>query len=1447
MFERFKNQILFLWIFTAYFPYLQALNGLAPKLKIPRVIWRNKVMATVVALVALLGISSNSALINIVEALFHVQNFAKAEAIVEPGITIYKYETETTTTLTDKAEFETGSSTTNQFETGFDDIIAFDDTDDYFTLNHYGANEPNTDQNGDWWDDDTDDSTKYNWKYRQCFDIDHTAGTTNLVEYQLYLDFDTVTEISGGRMQSEGQDIRFVDTSGNLIDHYIADEINTNTTRIWIQPDLITAGTTKTYCMYYGNPSVTSTSNREAVFTYSNKEDLYAVLAENADGDTINFGSYVDNNDIIVDSYNQSYDQYEINSVSGTGSVAGNSDIRANGPIQATIQGSNIDSVVPISNAGLEFTYRMDRGAHILDFVAPRCSANVEIYNTTNLGAVVAGGSFTIPTAGSYTWNEAVEDANAFANDDAVYITSTNGCPILVNHRSTANADTFPMFPSSSEDWYGVGSNTLELSSNTTTTLSIFDSGASSPTNVTLNAANDYHTTDTGAGSQGTQPSQRIVVTSGGGIGAKSLADSDGGESATFLPRSEMDTKYIIPEAAEYLAISTIAGANTTVEIYNNASGCAFGGGAPDQTASANSTNDYPGFVRFTAIPAGACVVSNHPIAPYYEKESGDDETSLWSWKQGRQRVQVDPTTSIGTVEAGAWNLGTGDTWNSRLPVTITNNVGAAIAEYPIRVPLTGQTDLLTNAQADGGDVRIAGAQGDGTDNQDYYLEEFNNSFAGDGDLWTQTTVAGNSTQTLYIYYNSTTAQTSNANQESVFTYTSAQPLYYPVSTNTGGTFNVYSLIDNNDLFFLGVSYSGFDTGENYTDPGVTTNAQGIVNQNEIFQATGPVNAGFTNDATDAIHPLSWSGTKFLTADTRYEQEFSILAPYANSTVTFEESTGTGWAPLGAAVSLTQGVSQNVVRNTQNGTGTTPANGIRITSTTPIIVHTHGNNGAALTNDTVLVYPVEDSYEESTDTYELYGISSNAMLLTTENPTTTVEFFYADGTSSGSFNVTDAQQHIYSETGSAQGTGRGIKIVADGPISAQSQADSDGTESVTFLPKKEFAKEYLVITGTQYIAIVSDDPGTVCTVYDDLGVLAETKTLTSNAINHTTLGNTTTGDLSAFLAGYYMQCTNPVYAYYEKNGDDTNTSITDETTMISFPQARKKTIIEPIITDIDDTQVLEEGLYYESGYDSNTTALDLEASITFTIDGNTLNNPTHISWNDFDWTSIIPTQSETNNVEAVEVEVFYATDTNCATATYTSAGILTGSSDTIPITASDNSCLQVEITLRTGDEAYAPLIEDITFTYTDPMEIGDITTTNNINIDGNISATSINKRILKFVTPNTNLSNLDHELSYESGTNTADFTNFDLDLVETDTNTAINQFDYPSPGFPVTPPAVYSGNSAEFNSSTDNALYLDQARATGSASVFEIESHIYVEGSNGVVINRPYTLTISGT
>jgi len=96
----------------------------------------------------------------------------------------------------------------------------------------------------------------------------NNAGST-IAGYQVMVTVDTTTPISAGHMRSDGGDIRFYAYANftSPISYWVENEINTASTKIWINDSSIPAGASTVY-MSYGNSSATSISNGTAVFPF---------------------------------------------------------------------------------------------------------------------------------------------------------------------------------------------------------------------------------------------------------------------------------------------------------------------------------------------------------------------------------------------------------------------------------------------------------------------------------------------------------------------------------------------------------------------------------------------------------------------------------------------------------------------------------------------------------------------------------------------------------------------------------------------------------------------------------------------------------------------------------------------------------------------------------------------------------------------------------------------------------------------------------------------------------------------------------------------------------------------------------------------------------------------------------------------------------------------------
>jgi hypothetical protein len=687
------------------------------------------------------------------EAEVIAQNFTQSASLVREGITFLKYEIRSEDDIDSRVELESGSITFDNFVIGKDDLLAYDASNDYLELGYYGDNLPNT-QVSDWWDDDSDVATKYNWSYRKCFEIDNSnINSSDLSEYQVYLDLDTATLISAGKMQSDGDDIRFLDSNFNLLDYFIADDINTSSTRIWLKINNISQLTTEDICMYYGNTAAISTASREDVFTYSSPQDIYYVVADSAEEGLTEFSSYIDNNQVNFSTYNNTLNQYEQDTFP-SGAIPDLEQITAistTDPISGGYNMNGADNLVPASFASENFVYRMDRYTNYFSFISPWCDADVEVRNEND--NLVTNGSFTI-TQGSYhnltTSNNAT---SGIANDSAVIIETTNGCPILAQHHGSTGGDSFIMAPASTE-WYGVGSGHFgfaALYDNTNITVYKSDN-----TSTTYNLDRGENVDINDVGSEGSDPAHRVVADNL--IGVSALADSDGGEAVTFLPVDQMGYKYYFPEDIQYIAIATRENITTTVDLYNDGTQC--GVGTPDDTITITATATYPGKIYFGSttdgvnIPAGACVIADNPIYAYYEYAGENDEHNVWNERQNRQFIASSPTYSVGTVENGSWNIENSDNWLRRIPITVNNTTSTNLTDYQILVDLGVDVSQIFGAtQNDGGDLRIAGNLGDGTDNIIYNLEDFDgaNSI---GKMWIKVpSIPASSNAVIYLYY----------------------------------------------------------------------------------------------------------------------------------------------------------------------------------------------------------------------------------------------------------------------------------------------------------------------------------------------------------------------------------------------------------------------------------------------------------------------------------------------------------------------------------------------------------------------------------------------------------------------------------------------------------------------------------------------------------------------
>ncbi|HAV42624.1 TPA: hypothetical protein DCX15_01215 [bacterium] len=106
------------------------------------------------------------------------------------------------------------------------------------------------------------------WNHRRQINVSN-PGTAQ-TDYQISIVLDTQTLIADGKLQSQGQDIRFTQANGSTIitNYWIEhDTMNTTTTRIWVRVPNIPAGSS-TLFVYYANPTAPAQTSGDNTFLF---------------------------------------------------------------------------------------------------------------------------------------------------------------------------------------------------------------------------------------------------------------------------------------------------------------------------------------------------------------------------------------------------------------------------------------------------------------------------------------------------------------------------------------------------------------------------------------------------------------------------------------------------------------------------------------------------------------------------------------------------------------------------------------------------------------------------------------------------------------------------------------------------------------------------------------------------------------------------------------------------------------------------------------------------------------------------------------------------------------------------------------------------------------------------------------------------------------------------
>ncbi|MFA5404083.1 MAG: DUF2341 domain-containing protein [Ignavibacteria bacterium] len=139
------------------------------------------------------------------------------------------------------------------------------------------------------------------FKYENPIWIKNNTGTA-LTDVQVLIVVNTLTPISAGWMQANGNDIRFVTTCNSTIylGHWVEGYLNTDTTAIWVNVPSIGANDSTEIYMYYGNSTATNISTISVFYGPHSSTDSVVVTSTNTISNCQRGFRFTANEDVLV-------------------------------------------------------------------------------------------------------------------------------------------------------------------------------------------------------------------------------------------------------------------------------------------------------------------------------------------------------------------------------------------------------------------------------------------------------------------------------------------------------------------------------------------------------------------------------------------------------------------------------------------------------------------------------------------------------------------------------------------------------------------------------------------------------------------------------------------------------------------------------------------------------------------------------------------------------------------------------------------------------------------------------------------------------------------------------------------------------------------------------------------------------------------------------------------
>ena len=481
------------------------------------------------------------------------------------------------------------------------------------------------------------------------------------------------------------------------------------------------------------------------------------------------------------------------------------------------------------------------------------------------------------------------------------------------------------------------------------------------------------------------------------------------------------------------------------------------------------------------------------------------------------------------------WNA----SWSYKQSFNISNNYSEDLYEYQIELSVD-VANLFNSGKLrnDCGDIRFTWYNSTLSSEEEinHYSDNCNVSLT-NTTFWVQVPyISMIEDREIYMYYGNDNAS-SMSNIESTFSYSEPRVVGYVVTDRMdNGNGGIISLANSNTIQ---VGASSFSLGDRGTS---SVTASSLAQGNNV-SATSLFHIDSNVDATDMVSPVSWADTEFYYYLGRGTDTLSIVSPFGNATVRIYDA---GSEISGSPFSVNKTDPQTITASI------TDDQVVRVSSDIPVLVERHDS-----TQDSYTFYPATTDY--------LYGLPSTTFQIGAGPNGAEVDWF-TNGTGTGGTTL-GANSGFQATSLPGSGSVDAYRVNGSEPISAMQQADGDGTESTTFMPFKELGTRFGSFYATEYIAVAAPLAGTSCTTYNSGGSPLDTQTASSSADEVHKLCFGCGSSTQYTSGGWTMNCTQPVYTYYEED------STGDETNLWSWKQMRQYVHPEPVVSFESEKQV----------------------------------------------------------------------------------------------------------------------------------------------------------------------------------------------------------------------------------------------------------------------------------